>query len=259
MRSFTWFVSLTSLLVVSTSCNDDTGGDSGSDTTPPTVSVVFPPAQSLTQTSSITMHGTANDAGKVTVVSVNGVNATSTDDFATWQATVPLAPGNNDLVVEARDAAGNIDAQAAQISIQRNVLLTRNKTGLVLDSANNRVLVLENSLAAVVAIDITSGVHTILSGKTIPNADNPLSSPEGIVLDSTNNRALVVDNGVDGVIAVDLTSGVRTVLSDPTTPDAANVLNTPRAIILDTSNGRALVVDSSLNAVIAVDLTSGAR
>ncbi len=126
-------------------------------------------------------------------------------------------------------------------------------------AANNRVLVIDSDLDAVVAVDLTSGTHMLFSNSTTPNATNSLSKPVAISMDIANNRTLVVDSDLAAVVAVNLTSGARSILSNATIPDATNPFINPIAIALDSANNRALVVDANLDAVIAVDLTSGAR
>ena len=137
---------------------------------------------------------------------------------------------------------------------------------MVLDSANNRALVVDLNLAAVVAVDLNAGPNfgrrTIASGPTTPNNNNAFMNPVGITLDSANNRALVTDYGLDAVIAVDLTPagpgfGARTIISDAAVPNTDNAFRVPWKITMDTNNNRALVTDTALNAIIAVNLSPG--
>jgi DNA-binding beta-propeller fold protein YncE len=80
--------------------------------------------------------------------------------------------------------------------------------GIALDSANNRALVVDSSLAAVVAVDLSTGDRTILSDSVTGMGPNFLF-PEGITLDSANNRILVLDSSLAAVIAVEPISGDR--------------------------------------------------
>jgi len=82
--------------------------------------------------------------------------------------------------------------------------------GIALDSANNRALVVDRDLDALIAIDLDSGARTIVSdNNTGPN----LATPQAIALDSANNRALVVDSVLDALIVIELGSGERAVSS----------------------------------------------
>lgn len=92
------------------SSNSGSGG--ATDSNPPTAQIQFPPPQSLTEADSITVRGTASDpeGAEITVVRINGIDATTTDEFATWSVDVPLTPGTNMLTVETGDIAQNSGA-----------------------------------------------------------------------------------------------------------------------------------------------------
>jgi hypothetical protein len=85
-------------------------------------------------------------------------------------------------------------------------------TAIALDVSNNRVLVLDITLDALVAIDLDSGNRTIISDDDTGTGTN-LSNPAAIVLDSTNNRSLVLDNILDALVVIDLTTGERAIAS----------------------------------------------
>lgn len=89
------------------------GSDTSVDSTAPAASITFPTAVSATEGNSIIVRGTATDNSEITVVRVNGLDVTSSNNFATWQATVNLAPGVNTLTVETGDIALNTNMAAA--------------------------------------------------------------------------------------------------------------------------------------------------
>jgi DNA-binding beta-propeller fold protein YncE len=135
--------------------------------------------------------------------------------------------------------------------------------GIALDSATNRVLVVEAippALAAVMTVDFSTGDRAILSDSAAGMGPN-FRFPRGIALDSATNRALVVDAIpplLAAVMTVDLSTGDRAILSDNATGTGPN-LSSPLGIALDSATNRALVVDASLAAVVAVDLSTGDR
>ncbi len=280
------------------------GGSSNSspaaDTEAPTAKINFPTAQALTTADSITVTGSATDAAGNTIssVTVNGVDATPSNDFATWTANVPLQPGDNTITVATADDQGNSEANAASITIKNEVALL-NPNDIVLDSTGNRALLVDEVLRAVVAVDLGSnGQRSVLSGDD-NGSGNQFTTPSSIALDSTNGRALVGDGAL--IIAVDLATGNRSQIADlgagneildiavdegnggrlllvtldgvQTVPSAGGtvtdfstattgsgpVLNSPASIVIDSADNRALVTDSSDAAVVAVDLTSGDR
>ena len=87
------------------------------DTKLPIVRIVFPTPVSYSDGAELHVRGTAQDANGVTNLRVNGVAATTTDAFAHWAAVLPLAAGDNTLVVEATDGAGNVSPSAAQARV----------------------------------------------------------------------------------------------------------------------------------------------
>jgi arylsulfatase A-like enzyme/phosphodiesterase/alkaline phosphatase D-like protein len=76
------------------------------DATSPSVSITSPSSASTTTIPTITVQGTAADAlsGIVSVV-LNGVPATTNDNFAHWSATIPLDVDLNTLTAVASDGA----------------------------------------------------------------------------------------------------------------------------------------------------------
>ncbi len=79
-------------------------GCGGSDTvfTQPQVSnasarILYPPATSTTDGGTVIVRGTASDEDGVAGVTVNGVPATSTDGFQTWEVTLPLGMGQQPI------------------------------------------------------------------------------------------------------------------------------------------------------------------
>ena len=225
----------------------------------PAAVITYPAANNLLDFDEIVVRGVASDAGGVSAVLVNGVLATTTDDFANWTATVPLATGTNALIVETNDDALNIDDEAFEVQVRSVSALLNTPTEITIDTANNRALITDNINNAVMAMELASGELTTLSDGTTPDSNNTFAQPFDIVVDDARGRALVADRGRRSIIAVDLTTGARTVLSGATTPDGTNPFSAPTNIELDSVNDRALVWDDTLDAIVAVDLLSGAR
>jgi len=87
------------------------------DSTPPTVSVSSPADGAVVTESQLTIQGTASDAGGITYVKVNGVDAQTSDGFAHWSAVVNLAEGANQITVSTADDRGNTDGEAAVLNL----------------------------------------------------------------------------------------------------------------------------------------------
>src|SRR5690606_35423476 len=114
---------------------------------------------------------------------------------------------------------------------------------------------------ALLAVDLATGMRTLISNNNTPNDSNAFISPAGIVLDAANNRALILDSDSNrrALMAVDLATGERTILCDATTPNGEHPFSSPYGIALDSVNTRVLVTDLNLDAFLAVDLAAGAR
>lgn len=114
----------------------------------PVVEIVFPPARSLTDAETVTLRGTASDADGVAALRVNGMAVSVVNEDGRWQVTVPLVRGENELVIESEDELGNVGVQAAEIVVEQSANILRNSVGVAWDPVGERVLVVDNSLDA---------------------------------------------------------------------------------------------------------------
>ena len=187
------------------------------------------------------------DAGPIAVDSANGralVTNVGQNMGEGAVYAVDLATGARTILSDAMTPNGN-NALTFPIAI-------------TIDSANDRALVLDEVLQAVVTVDLVTGARTILSDVTTPDNVNPFGRVFDIAMDTANDRALVLDSTRPGVVAVDLTTGARTIVTEGSAEQGAvNGFAQPGAIDVDTTNDRALVTD--LISVTAVELTSGDR
>ena len=137
---------------------------------------------------------------------------------------------------------------------------------MALDSASNRVLLMDSTLDAMFAIDLATGERSVLSSAGTRGAGVGLLSSSGLVLhpDPTKPNVALVSDGSsnDVVFEVNLLTGDRTVLS-PKEDLAIGSWNTPRDIIVWTDSPFtapfALVPTSSQSALFSVNLETGHR
>jgi len=127
----------------------------------PTATIHFPTPVSLTDASTLTVTGAASDEGSIMGVSVNGVQATSTDGFATWRTQVGIMTGETRLVVRTEDVVGNVDNMATEATIRNSGPILLRPNDVSLDVTNNRALVIDSGLNALVAIDLATGNRTL--------------------------------------------------------------------------------------------------
>jgi hypothetical protein len=126
---------------------------------------------------------------------------------------------------------------------------------LAMDGANNRVLVLDRQLAAVIAVDISEGVNkgmrTVISGHSsisgpLTGGGPGLGAADVIALDTNNGRALVMR--ATNLYGVNLASGERTLIT------TVGAFLNPEGLVYDSGGKRALVFDALDNDVYAVNL-----
>jgi len=239
-------VRLLPLLLLLASCT----ASGNSDLTSPLVAILFPPPNGVTEAATIVVTGTASDPNGIDFVRVGSTDATSTDGFATWQATVNLAPGENQFTVVASDGVANLEVFV--ITIERIDVVPAAPAAVAPDLGAGRVLVLDTALRALFFVELASGGRTLLPGGAGPE----LAAPSDVALDLAGGRALVVDGLLRALLAVDLATGARTVLSDDAT-GMGDDFASPRAVVLD--GARAFVADGFPNEVFRVDLATGDR
>jgi len=76
------------------------------DASTPVITITAPANNTTTTANSIVVNGTATDTiSPLTGLTVNGVNAVTTNAYATWTATVPLTPGANTITATSTDSA----------------------------------------------------------------------------------------------------------------------------------------------------------
>ena len=144
---------------------------------------------------------------------------------------------------------------------------------------SNTLYVVDAFLRAVIAVDLSDGSRTVVSGCDVINrcpsghyqvgGGVPLMQPTDAVLDEVNNRLILTDAYLAALIAVNLTSGERSVVAGCTTPDLCigDELNVgdgisllhPPALDMNSSATRIVVVDDVLDALFVVDAMTGDR
>lgn len=224
------------------------------DTLAPTAQIVFPPAVSLSSGTTIKVRGTASDANSsVAGVTVNGVAAVTTDNYATWTAEVPLELGPNTLTVTATDSAANVSAGAA-VSVQyvadvsnahtpnANVLFS-SPSDIVYDVANNRALVADSGLGAIISVDLLTGARTVISDSATVNGGVLFDDLQQITLDSANNQVFVLDAALKAILKVNLNTGVRTLVSDCHSAGSDTGFYVPQSLVFNTASNRIFVAE----------------
>jgi hypothetical protein len=207
----------------------------------------------------MTVRGTCSDASTIVSVSVNGVEATSSDDFVNWQVEVSVASGLNDYVVSASDSKGNTDSGAASVSVESSGFLWGLPTKMDFDPVTGRLYVLDSMLDSIVQVDLASGHRTLLAGPPSDGYFGMSKWTQDVAFDPAFNRALIVDSrpaAKSVIVGVDLITGQRTLLSGngvgsgPSLPKMYNV-----SVAADGLTAYVVAQDTLLE----VDLNTGDR
>ncbi len=243
--------------------DDDAGLDGGSDAGPPDetgpeVTLRFPSPVSQVAAATVLVRGSARDASGVATVRVNDVSASSTDDFASFEARVSLEPGDNTLTIVAVDALGN-ESEPTELTVRREALLG---TLFSLDVDPSGVVYgIDHRRDEVVRVDLASAQTRVVSASS-DGADHPFAGAIGLAYDTRRSRILVANRAPAQILAVDPTTGARTVLSDGTIGDSPTPLRLPSRITIDPEGDRAFVLETSATGtdgrLLSVALETGA-
>jgi len=130
--------------------------------------------------------------------------------------------------------------------------------GLVIDSTNNRMLITDSELDAVISIDLATGHRSVVSDSNT-NSNNPLNFPRGLALDEANDVVYLIDSGLKALVAINLSNGERTIVSNNSIGTGANFI-IPIDIALDKTNSRILYTDLlKAKELLAIDIATGNR
>jgi len=221
----------------------------------PDLRVVFPPPACATDADTIAVRGTAGDDSGVVGVRVNGVEAVSTDGFATWTAEVPVPIGETHLTIEARDGAGNISVDRMFPLVRRLGPWMVGPLGPVYDAGHDRLLVADEGRDAILAVDPDSRRRTLLTDLSGSTAAVTLFARQPLAIDAEAGRLLVLARA-GTITAVDLDSGAAEVLFPGTTTRDWG-FGIPYGITYDAHDDRIFVSDLRRNAVHEVRLSTG--
>lgn len=129
------------------------------------------------------------------------------------------------------------------------------------DISNLRMLAVDQTLRALLAIDLVNGQHTVLSDENTPDATNLFTDPGKLVINNSGSTAWVIDRAYDDIIQVDLATGARSLLVDTVGTGTPQPVSGATDLVLDEVNGRLLLVigEDATAQVLSLDLASGAR
>jgi len=140
--------------------------------------------------------------------------------FGLSQGDIVLDPANNRLLAAVEAGAlvgvnfttGEREVISSWRDDNQPSSTINDPTDLVLDAANNRVLITESLTDSVVAIDLDDGLRTIVSTAK-DGVLTMMNYPRALAFDASRDLVYVVDQEFGAVFTVDLLSGNRVILS----------------------------------------------
>ena len=225
------------------------------DLVPPTATLDFPFDGALASGPVLVFTGTAEDPSSVTSVTVDGVEATTSNGYADWRVSLQIPTGDLVVRVGARDLY-NFDPEAVVINMERQGELVT-PTALAFNPSTDQLVLTDPGLEGITGLIPAEALAQVLSGAQIGSGPD-LASCTGVAVDGVSGTAYVVDAATPALIAVNLSAGTRTVLSDAAM-GTGPVFVAPSDVALDAVGSRLLVSDDGLDAVVAVDLDTGDR
>ena len=219
----------------------------GNDSEAPVATILFPPEFSISKNATVTIRGTANDSTRIEEVSVNGIAATSTDNYANWVVELELEQGLNEVVVETSDTV-NIDQRSDTAIVQITGPAITYPGDIAVDKTNNKIYWID-SLGPILSMDLSTKHRSIVE---VQPGDIDFSSPRGFALSENGDTAYISDTELDAVITLNLATGQAQLLSN-----CPSELSFGDEIAMDHDAERILVADSSKDQVVAINMNTG--
>ena len=241
------------LIVFISSCSDDL------ESTPrPFAQIIFPASESISESDQITVRGIAASESAISSITVNGVEASTTDGYETWQAILPLTEGTNTLAVRASDEEN--DGFLTDVAFVRRQFQMSMGNDLVFDQAGNRFLVSDSGRGAIINVDSATGQASRFEVIDSVSSSSLSFDQSSLALDTLNARLLVMSSS-NTLYGIDLASGMAEVISSsvPSTPDSENPFSAPSDIALNAAATSAFVINSLDGYLLQVDLSTGVR
>lgn len=226
-----------------------------SDNQAPTVEIIFPTPKTTSDYETLTVRGVATDATAIQSITVNGVEASSSNNFLNWQAQINLQAGINQLSVISRDNLSNVATYTNLGEVYKRSLPLGFEPfpgNFVVDNTRNRLVVLDEKRDAIYAIDRASKELTLLYEA---RDDQKISNPYSMVVDPIENIAYITPGFTGLITQVDLATGERS--TPEFIPDPGNSpFNTVSGLALDSENSFLYISDLAELKFFKVDLNT---
>lgn len=202
--------------------------------------ITFPFGYLTTYDAQLEVHGTATDAVDVTV---NGVAATTTDDFATWTATIELGPWDNVISASAIDVNGQATTTTQQVRLDAAF----GRGDMVLDSTLQKAWSLNGSDDQVIEFDLATGARRLVAH--YPKLTD-ISHRAGPAYDPVGQKLYCARQSPQGeqIDEIDIATGAIRVIA----------VNSAFERLIFTQTRGLMAVGRGGRSIHAIDLTNGA-
>jgi sugar lactone lactonase YvrE len=244
-------------LLLLVACGSGGGGGAGAAAT--SVSIDFPPTGCVTDAAGLTVRGRTAGTAAIRALSVNGLPASSSDGFRTWEALSLIDSGNDTLVAEAARTDGR-RFQSSPLPLRRDPPIVSGVGAVAYDERVARPLIADFFTHALLAVDPASGERVLLAQAATLEPDD-IVFPIAMVIDEPRGRVLVLEfvfGGGDRITTIDLRTGARSTLTSGSV-GTGPALNIPTGLAFDAKLDRLLVVDVVLDAILEIDPVTGDR
>lgn len=230
--------------------NQNSGNQIGVNTAD--IEMVFPPPNGSTVDNHMIVRGRTKDGVEVTQLKVNGILATSADQYKTWSVDVPLAMGSNFLSVEAK-VSGQIKRNLAVSSIARaaseadlhrgaGAEWDMRPLGLAYEPIKDRYIVAGDYEDGIVGVNAVKGDRVVISdsegSQIIGNGYEIVQPRSGAAY---GEKSFVIDNNL--LVLIDNITGNRSIFSTMIT-DASEPASL--ASIVMTADSKSLIALSNM-------------
>ena len=227
------------------------------------VDLDFPAGPIATDAATLRVRGRASGSRPITSVTVNGVPAASSDGFAHWEIDVPLVDGNQALLVDAVDAAGQHVNANANVERVPRVLppFLDTFSDLALDAGSRRVFFTEAETTNSLVGAPLSTIAPPFVSNALAGSGATLSLPSATAFDAAHSRVLVWDQTTIGdphLTAVDPATNTVTLLSGAS-QGSGPLPAVAETLAVDSAGATAWLFDRFEEAFYVIDLATGDR
>ena len=233
----------------------------------PVVTVEFPPPATMTDGEVILVRGTSSDVGTaVSSVQVNGIDANTDNGFANWQVEVPLAEGENNLVVSVIDSVANLNDNLS-IDVRRDSppispfpdgnVPFNSATSIAIDELENRVLIVNNT--EIIAVSLLDGSREVFSDNNFENIAESYARLDFLLIDGSNGY--VSDINVPAIFQLQLSgenAGQKQNIM-ALAPEESIEFIEPGTVLVDPNDENRLFICDRVLGVLTLNLSDGSR